>query len=54
MTTEWDLVCERVALKTLAKLILFTGSLLYTEAHDCTNVVSHSFKIILQLRYREV
>ncbi|XP_023345766.1 solute carrier family 22 member 7 [Eurytemora carolleeae] len=25
MTTEWDLVCERVALKTLAKLILFTG-----------------------------
>ena len=25
MTTEWDLVCDRVALKTLAKLILFTG-----------------------------
>ena len=25
MITEWDLVCERSWLKTLAKLLLFTG-----------------------------
>ena len=25
MTTEWDLVCDRVAWKTVAKLVLFTG-----------------------------
>jgi hypothetical protein len=29
MTTEWDLVCERVAWKTVAKLVLFTGILLH-------------------------
>ena len=25
MVTQWDLVCERKWLKTLAKLLLFTG-----------------------------
>ena len=28
MITEWDLVCEKSWLKTLAKLLLFTGSFL--------------------------
>ena len=31
MITEWDLVCEKSWLKTLAKLLLFTGKLLHTK-----------------------
>ena len=27
MVTEWDLVCEKTWLKTLAKMLLFTGLL---------------------------
>ena len=30
MITEWDLVCERSWLKTLAKLLLFTGNRPFT------------------------
>jgi len=40
MVTEWDLVCERLALKTLAKTILFTG---FALGSFCAGLVSDRF-----------
>jgi len=40
MVTEWDLVCERKYLKTLAKLILFTG---FALGSFCSGLVSDKF-----------
>ena len=48
MVTEWDLVCEKSWLKTLAKMLLFTGNLktsvrpslhlhTYTVIHEVIN-----------------
>jgi len=40
MITEWDLVCEKLGLKTLAKLILFTG---FALGSFCAGLVSDRF-----------
>jgi len=40
MVTEWDLVCDRLALKTIAKLILFTG---FALGSFCAGLVSDRF-----------
>jgi len=40
MVTEWDLVCDRLALKTVAKLILFTG---FALGSFCAGLVSDRF-----------
>lgn len=40
MTTEWDLVCERVAWKTIAKLVLFTG---FALGSFCSGLVSDRY-----------
>jgi len=40
MITEWDLVCERSWLKTLAKLLLFTG---FALGSFCSGLVSDRF-----------
>ena len=37
MVTEWDLVCENAWLKTLAKLLLFTG---FALGSFCSGLVS--------------
>jgi len=40
MVTQWDLVCERKWLKTLAKLLLFTG---FALGSFCSGLVSDRF-----------
>merc|ERR1719219_325591 len=40
MVTEWDLVCEKAWLKTLAKLLLFTG---FALGSFCSGLVSDRF-----------
>jgi len=40
MVTEWDLVCERTWLKTLAKMLLFTG---FALGSFCSGLVSDRF-----------
>ena len=40
MITEWDLVCERSWLKTLAKLLLFTGWFLFSHCFSLGTLVS--------------
>ena len=38
MVTQWDLVCEKSWLKTLAKLLLFTGWNIYKLKMTMNNV----------------
>ena len=40
MVTEWDLVCENSWLKTLAKLLLFTG---FALGSFCSGLVSDRY-----------
>ena len=40
MVTEWDLVCEKSWLKTLAKMLLFTG---FALGSFCSGLVSDRF-----------
>ena len=40
MVTEWDLVCDRSWLKTLAKLLLFTG---FALGSFCSGLVSDRY-----------
>ena len=48
MVTQWDLVCERKWLKTLAKLLLFTGQRLH-KYFELISVVDKLVKV--QARY---